>query len=64
MKPEGWTEMSEIKQMLETYELYHSPRGRLLIGQAIKHEIEKLNQKEQPPISDIEDLEMLYEMYF
>lgn len=64
MKPEGWDMMGAEEKKQEAMALYRSKRGWFLLGQALAVAIETMKKEEHPAVSDIQDLEMLQELFF
>ena len=67
MKPENWDSLTTDEQKGEALDLFHSVRGKLVVGQALAHAVLAMSGEKYPETSNIEDMEMvgmLFEPWF
>lgn len=65
--PENWSHMTTVEKRENAKKLFNSPRGHLIIGQALARAILIMRTAEHPERSNIEDMEclgMLFEPWF
>lgn len=63
MKPKDWNEMSDKEKKQMAVALLNSQRGHYLISQALVRAIEVMSKEKYPETSNIQDMEMLLELF-
>jgi hypothetical protein len=64
MKPENWDKMSFEEKQADIRDLFGCGRGGWVVWQTLCAGVEALRQQEHPPLSDIEDVETIMEVWF
>jgi len=63
MKPVDWNEMDKKEKEALALKLLHSVRGEYIISQALVKAIEAMQSEKYPETSNIQDMEMLLELF-
>lgn len=66
MKPSNWSQLPRREKLRLGTDLFASPHGKHLLSQALCYGIAALqvDPTARPEVSDIEDMEILYETIF
>jgi len=63
MKPKNWDKLNAGKKKEIAKQLFSSVRGHYIISQALIKAVEVMRTEEYPETSNIEDMEMLLELF-
>jgi len=63
MKPANWSKMSKKEKRAVALKLLCSIRGEYIISQALVRAIEAMESEKYPETSNIQDMEMLLELF-
>ena len=64
MKPKMWDSMTDRQKMVRAKGMLKTWRGAFILSKALDVAVETLKKESFPPVSDIEDMEMLIETMY